>query len=130
MRSIAVLLFFLTTLPAQAQDIEEGAAAFAAHCAGCHGVEARGNGPMASLLTVPPADLTALAANNNGVFPAARVIQRIDGTTEVLAHGGPMPVFGMLMQGPSEAIVAPDGSEIVATEAIINIAGWLEGVQE
>ena len=85
---------------------------------------------MATLLTVKPADLTMMAALNDGVFPTARVIQRIDGTTEVLAHGGPMPVFGMLMQGPSTGIVAPDGSEVIAAEAIVNIAGWLEGVQK
>ena len=130
MRLTPVLALALTTQPAFSQDIEEGAAAFVTHCAACHGIEARGDGPMATLLTVKPADLTALSASNGGVFPTARVIQRIDGTTEVLAHGGPMPVFGMLMQGPSAGIVAPDGSEVIAVEAIVNIAGWLEGVQE
>lgn len=130
MRLTPIFALALTALPAFAQDIEEGAAAFVSHCAACHGIEARGDGPMATLLTVKPTDLTMLAASNDGVFPTARVIQRIDGTTEVLAHGGPMPVFGMLMQGPSTGIVTPDGSEVIAAEAIVNIAGWLEGVQK
>lgn len=123
-------LIALMCLPAAAQDIEEGFATYAANCATCHGIEARGDGPMAALLTIPPPDLTGLAARNDGAFPTARVIQRVDGTTEVLAHGGAMPMFGRLMQGPSVAILAPDGSEIVAQEAIANIVGWLEGVQE
>lgn len=130
MRVFILAAVALTALPAFAQDLEEGAAAFAAHCAACHGVAGTGNGPMAQLLTVRPADLTGLAARNGGVFPTARVMERIDGTTEVLAHGGSMPLFGMLMQGPSAVIVAPDGSDVVAPEAIVNIAGWLQGAQE
>lgn len=40
-------------------------------------------------------DLTALAKNNNGVFPFDRVYQIIDGRREVLAHGPrDMPVWG------------------------------------
>ena len=130
MRLPLIALFTLAALPATAQNMDEGAAGFNAHCAGCHGAEARGDGPMAALLTVRPADLTGLSARNGGTFPTARVVQRIDGTTEVLAHGGPMPVFGRLMQGPSAVILAPDGSEVIAPEAIVNIVGWLEGVQE
>ncbi|NNE79223.1 MAG: c-type cytochrome [Silicimonas sp.] len=125
---ICFLGFFAA--PLAAQDIEEGTQAFFDHCAGCHGVEAQGDGPMAALLTIAPADLTGLAARNDGTFPTARVIQRVDGTTEVTAHGDPMPVFGLLLQGPSVAIVAPDGREIVAPEAIVNIAAWLEGIQQ
>ena len=130
MRLFLLLTFLLVPLPALAQNIEEGAAGFAAHCAGCHGAEAAGDGPMAALLTVRPADLTGLAARNGGVFPTARVVQRIDGTTDVMAHGGPMPIFGMLIQGPSTAMLAPDGSEVIAPEAIVNIVAWLEGVQK
>lgn len=121
---IIFCLAFIAT-PLVAQNLEEGEAAFANHCAGCHGAEAMGDGPMASLLRVQPADLTALAASNGGAFPLARVVERIDGTADVTAHGDPMPVFGMLLQGPSAATVAPDGREVVAPEEIVNIAEWL-----
>ncbi len=117
-------------LPALSQDFEEGIDAFANHCAGCHGTEARGDGPMAALLRVAPPDLTQLSAGNDGTFPLARVIERIDGTTEVMAHGGPMPLFGLLMHGPSVATVTPDGREIVAPEVIVGIAEWLATQQE
>lgn len=116
--------------PALASDIEDGQAHFADHCAACHGAAARGDGPMAQILTVAPPDLTGLAAANGGAFPLDRVIRRIDGTLDVAAHGGPMPVFGLLLQGPSEAMVAPDGTEIVAPESLVQIAAWLQSVQE
>ncbi len=128
LKRLCPILFVIAT-PLAAQNIEEGAAAFVSHCAGCHGAEARGDGPMAALLRIAPADLTALAAGNGGEFPLARVIERIDGTTEVQAHGGPMPVFGVILQGPSAATVAPDGREIVAPEEIVGIAEWLATVQ-
>ena len=129
MRIQLILFLSLLALPATAQDIEEGAEAFANHCAGCHGEAADGAGPMAALLRVAPADLTRLAVENGGAFPLARVIARIDGTTEVMAHGGPMPLFGILMQGPSVSTVSSDGREIVAPEVIVGIADWLATVQ-
>ena len=124
-----VLILYLLALPAAAQDATEGAAVFLDNCAGCHGATARGDGPMASLLAIPPPDLTELAERNWDEFPLARVVQRIDGTTEVRAHGGPMPMFGLLMDGPSVAVLAPDGSEVIVPEAIGHIATWLMEVQ-
>ena len=129
MRCGLIFLLGLLASPLSAQDIEEGAEAFVNHCAGCHGAEAKGDGPMAALMRVPPADLTGLAEANGGVFPLAQVVERIDGTMEVKAHGGPMPVFGLLLQGPSAVAEAPDGREIVAPEEIVSIAEWLATVQ-
>ena len=128
MRMILTILLLAT--PVFAGDVEEGAGHFADYCATCHGLEARGDGPMSDLLTIRPSDLTQLSAQNGGTFPLDRVVRRIDGTMDVAAHGGPMPLFGLLLQGPSEAILAPDGSEIVAPEAIAMIATWLQTVQE
>ncbi|MEO0916943.1 MAG: cytochrome c, partial [Pseudomonadota bacterium] len=62
--------------------------------------------------------------------PLARVLSRVDGTTEVLAHGGSMPVFGLILDGPSEVVMAPDGTDVAAPEALINIATWLATVQK
>jgi mono/diheme cytochrome c family protein len=129
MRFALIIAALAASGPAFAQDLAEGRAGYAAHCAVCHGTNARGDGPMASLLTIPPADLTGLSARNGGVFPMDRAIRRIDGTEDMAVHGGPMPLFGALLQGPSAAIVAPDGSEVVAPEAIVNIAAWLQGQQ-
>jgi len=128
MRTLTLLAIFLASA-APAQDAARGKDVFATHCATCHGVGARGNGPMADVLSVMPSDLTALAASSGGVFPTAQVVRRIDGQREVLAHGGPMPLWGLILEGPSAVIVAPNGVEIVAPELIVDVAAWLEEVQ-
>lgn len=131
MRRTALLIASLAfATSAAADDPERGQRLFADHCATCHGLGAVGDGPMAAVLSVGPADLTALSAGNGGVFPLDRLVRRIDGTTEVLAHGGPMPIFGLVLEGPSDVILAPDGSEIIASEAIVDIAAWLETIQK
>jgi len=51
-------------------------------------LNAKGGGPVSEELKTRPADLTALAKNNNGVFPYDRVYQMIDGrNTTVASHG-------------------------------------------
>src|SRR3974390_752094 len=68
-------------LYASAQDINIGKMQYQASCAACHGVDAKGDGPVSNELKTHPADLTVLAKNNNGVFPSDKVYQIIDGGT-------------------------------------------------
>ncbi len=69
------------------------------YCASCHGVSGKGDGSVAKVLTQKPADLTALAAANGGIFPATRVTETIDGRRDVAAHGPrDMPVWGRAMR--------------------------------
>ena len=124
---LAVLMFFL--LAPRGAAAQEGRAAFMDHCATCHGVDGTGDGPMVPVLSVAPPDLTVLSAANGGVFPTGRVLRLVDGRDEVLSHGGPMPVFGLLLEGPSEAVLAPDGSEVITTERLADVVRWLEGIQ-
>ena len=49
------------------------------YCASCHGEDAKGHGPMAKWLKVPPPDLTRIAARNGGTFPLERVDRIISG---------------------------------------------------
>jgi putative copper export protein/mono/diheme cytochrome c family protein len=46
-------------VPFQAAVVHRGGVLFQTHCAVCHGPEGRGNGPAATGLNPPPADLTA-----------------------------------------------------------------------
>lgn len=39
------------------------------YCASCHGVDAKGEGPVAKSLNVKPSDLTRIAARSGGKFP-------------------------------------------------------------
>jgi mono/diheme cytochrome c family protein len=40
---------------------------FVRYCSACHGVEGRGDGPAASALRTPPADLTRIAQRRGGI---------------------------------------------------------------
>lgn len=74
---------------------EAGRTLYLRYCASCHGMDARGNGPTAAALRVPPTDLTRLARVNRGTFPAARVSETIDGRIQLPAHGTrEMPIWG------------------------------------
>jgi mono/diheme cytochrome c family protein len=68
---------------------------FAAHCASCHGADAKGGGPVASDLKAPPKDLTRIAERYEGKFPPNLVEEIIDGRRYFMAHGDrAMPIWG------------------------------------
>lgn len=68
---------------------------FRSYCAPCHGLDAKGTGPVAPALKVAVPDLTALAKNNRGPFPIARIRSVIMGDQVLAAHGSrDMPVWG------------------------------------
>jgi mono/diheme cytochrome c family protein len=77
-------------------DSIQGPALFKAYCASCHGVDARGGGPMANSLKVAPADLTRISMRSGGTFPLARVSRIISGEEQMPSgHGtSDMPVWG------------------------------------
>lgn len=132
MRTLSILLTLALGLaaPAPAQDAGRGAELFRLYCATCHGVTARGNGPMADLLRVPPADLTGLAAGNAGAFPTFRVVAQIDGRDPLRAHGGEMPVFGDAFEGGRDvALRSEAGQPILTSPSIADLVAWLRGVQ-
>ena len=88
---------------AQAQDLDIGKSEFQSSCASCHGADAKGKGPVSDQLKIPPPDLTMLAKNNNGVFPAHAVYETIDGLKAISAHGTrEMPIWGYRF-GPPQA---------------------------
>ena len=65
------------------------------HCAACHGVAGKGDGPVAASLQTRPSDLTAIARKSGGRFDAARVMRVIYGQRVVAEHGTrEMPVWG------------------------------------
>jgi mono/diheme cytochrome c family protein len=73
----------------------KGPELFRAHCAACHGSDAKGGGPMALVLKTKVPDLTVLAKKNGGQFPSARVSHTIMGDDVVMSHGSrEMPIWG------------------------------------
>jgi mono/diheme cytochrome c family protein len=101
---------------------------FVRYCAACHGPEGRGDGPAATALAKPPADLTRIAARRGGSFPDAEIAATIDGRFEVSAHGSrEMPVWGRRLAEP----IAEDATgEEVARGRIDVLVEYLKTIQE
>lgn len=94
---IALVLFVGASAGLAQEDavLTNGRQEYRIYCASCHGEQGKGNGPMADILTVAPADLTQLRRKNGGEFPFWRVYKIIDGRDIVRGHGARnMPVWG------------------------------------
>jgi mono/diheme cytochrome c family protein len=97
---------------------------FKSYCAVCHGEDGKGNGPAASALKTPPADLTMLSKNNGGKFPALKVSSAIRGDANVPAHGSKdMPVWGSLFWSMSQ------GHESEVQQRVANLTNYIEDLQ-
>ena len=130
MRSVLLtMVFALLAHSGAAQDAQRGSEIFARYCAVCHGADATGNGPMAPSLIVQPSNLTALAAENDGVFPVVRIVMRIDGRDPLVSHGSLMPIYGDFFEGRDVATKAETGQPIMTSEPIVDLLAYLEGVQ-
>jgi mono/diheme cytochrome c family protein len=89
---------------ALAQDNDLSKVEYQSSCAACHGIDAKGNGPVSKELKTRPPDLTVLAKNNSGVFPYNAVYEMIDGRNSTIASHGTreMPIWGYRF-GPPQA---------------------------
>jgi mono/diheme cytochrome c family protein len=78
-----------------ANAASSGSTPYQRYCAVCHGLSARGNGPLASDLRTPVPDLTTIAARSGGKFPAERVQKIISSGENLRGHGSvDMPAWG------------------------------------
>lgn len=112
-----------------ADPIGTGRKAYVARCAACHGIEARGDGPVgAALRTVPP-DLTWLSERHGGTFPRAYVIDVVTGVAAVTAHGTrDMPVWSDRL-GPSDGSGATVAGALYARRTLDALVAYLESMQ-
>ena len=125
---------------AWAQDIDIGKIEYQSNCASCHGMDAKGDGPVSKELKTRPADLTLLAKKNKGVFPLNAVYRIIDGRDQIASHGTKeMPVWGYRFVPPShytlrsadDYIFAPPLSpEAVVHGRITAVIDYLDRIQE
>lgn len=124
--------------PTQKTSTPPGQDMFNNYCAVCHGKDAKGNGPAAAALKVPPADLTTLAQRHGGKFPTEYVTTVLQyGIENVKAHGSKdMPVWGPLF-GPSGSLSksqslpladARDADAVVSLK-VHNLSQYIESLQ-
>ncbi len=98
------------------------------YCSACHGMDGRGQGPVASILRTPPADLTQIARRRGGQFPAAEISTYIDGRADVQAHGSrDMPIWGERFS--DQVGVGSLGEEVVRGNLLVLIE-YLQSLQQ
>jgi len=75
-------------------------------------MDGRGAGPVVTLLTQKPVDLTLLAKNNGGTFPFMQVYDTIDVREMPSAHGTrEMPIWGPTGKADGEANLIPSAKQ-------------------
>lgn len=117
----------------QSKDI--GKHEYFVSCASCHGPKGKGDGPFAIWLKRPPANLTTIQKQNNGVFPFDRVYQTIDGRMEVAAHGPrDMPVWGEAYKKDAIGVWGvsrtPDRVNLFVRRRILALTEYIYALQE
>jgi mono/diheme cytochrome c family protein len=123
-----------------AQDRDMGKLEYQSNCASCHGIGAKGDGPMSAELKKRPTDLTVLAKKNNGVFPLNYVYRVIDGRDQIASHGTrEMPVWGYRFVPPQHfdlkladdyVYSPPNSPEPVVHARILAVIDYLNRIQE
>ena len=114
----------VVTIHAPHTSATSGKEMYLAYCATCHGKEGKGDGPAASALKVPPADLTTLSKRNNGEFPSVHVVNLLTGSNGVAAHGSKeMPVWGPVFMAMEHQHTS------AARLRIANLAEYIKSLQ-
>jgi mono/diheme cytochrome c family protein len=141
-RTIAALLAAGVGTAAVAQGSAQAAGGadlgkqeFASNCAACHGLTARGDGPMTPFLVRPPADLTTLARRSGGHFPRSAIADLIDGRG--VAGPGPhgtrdMPIWGSVYreQSAQQTRGTPFPAEWSVRGRILALVDYLATLQQ
>jgi mono/diheme cytochrome c family protein len=103
----------------------EGEPLFNNNCAACHGYDATGGELVAG--QVAP-NLTRISARNDGVFPRARVLSKIDGYGHGKAPARIMPEFGSLLEGDLVPVEV-DGTLTPTPRPLAALLAYLESIQ-
>jgi mono/diheme cytochrome c family protein len=136
--SLAILILTTTlslnaTVIAQTAKTDPGQNEYEVRCSICHGMDAKGDGVFGQALKVVPPDLTALAKNNGGVFPAERVSNVIDGRVEIASHGPrDMPIWGMryAVNAAEQFVNVPYAQEAFIRASVLRLVDYLYRIQQ
>ncbi len=130
-RVIMTILATVGSVSAQEPDTEAGRNLYMSYCVQCHGIDAKGDGPMAEMLAIDTPDLSGLAVSNDGTFPTELVARQIDGRAPMLAHGGDMPIYGPFLDSNQHvALRLPNGQTMMTSLPLANVVVYLESIQE
>lgn len=150
MRNIVLGLILLSVASSAAiadEKVSESAKAdYLSYCATCHGVDGKGDGPLAPTLKIAPSDLTVISKKNKGNFPYTMIRKTIESRELGLARAhGPreMPVWGPVFAQEPEGPVPGGGGgggfygvstvqcqHLAARAKIMNIVDYIESIQQ
>ena len=112
------------TIPAAKTTPVNGKQMYASYCAQCHGLNGKGNGPVAGSMKTPPPDLTLLSKNNGGKFPANHIDTILEYGVKIPSHGtSDMPVWGPVLGNMDQ------GNALTKQLRITNLSRYLESIQ-
>ncbi len=118
----------------KATQQEIGETEYRVSCAACHGLTGVGNGPVAGVLTKPPANLTLISRENKGIFPVEVIYETIDGRGALGPHGNrQMPVWGNRYQVESLQQIAGIPHDVsrqaIVHGRILSLVYYLQSIQ-
>jgi len=110
--------------PIKQTSAASGKEMYGQYCAPCHGIDGKGTGPAASSLKTMPTDLTQLAKQHDGKYPANSVASILKFGNGPVSHGSPdMPVWGPLFKSLDKY------HESVVQQRISNLVAYLDSLQ-
>ncbi|MGB8031896.1 MAG: c-type cytochrome [Terracidiphilus sp.] len=113
-------------IPVSRTSANDGKQMYVNYCAPCHGIDGRGQGPVAAALKKQPADLALLAKNNGGKFPSTHIMSVLEFGAADASHGtAEMPVWGPML-GKMDTTNAESN---VRALRISNLSRYLQSLQ-
>ena len=105
--------------------VPSGEQMYKQYCAACHGVNAKGNGPVRAALKIPAADLTTLTKRHDGKFPYEYVTGVLRFGPGVPSHGSAdMPTWGPIFD------YLDNHNQGSVQQRIKNLCDYLAALQE
>ena len=125
-----LLLVPLFLMGTTVEKTHVGKTLYLQHCVSCHGVDGKGDGPVAARLSTPPADLTRIAARRDGVWPAFEVMTILSGYSRNILPREDMPIIVDLLDNEMSEFDRGNGETILMPTKLIAIASYLETLQD
>lgn len=129
---LVIASVFQFTTCVMAQDPKIGESEYRLHCAACHGLTGRGDGPIGQILKTPAPNLALITQRNGGRYPVQKIYEIIEGSSVIAAHGTrDMPLWGDRYrkepdpQTPDQASLAND----LAQQRILSLVYYLGTMQ-
>ena len=113
-------------IPVSKTSATNGKQMYVNYCAPCHGVDGRGQGPVAAALKKQPANLALLSKNNGGKFPSTHIMSVLEFGAANSSHGtAEMPVWGPMLGKMDTTIAEPN----VRVLRISNLSQYVQSLQ-